>query len=119
MNMPSPFLTLNCSCDEALLWSSRNLRQQGMRVVQTFDLHAARHPVADCPCPSHGTGECDCQMLILLVYGEALEPVTLMLHGNDGRTWLSIAEAPGQNPNRKIGAAVKNALEGKLSEIKE
>jgi len=97
MNTLSPFLTLNCSCDEALKWSSQNLAQSGLRVMRTFDLHTARHELEDCPCPHHGTIECDCQMLVLLVYSEAVEPTTLILHGNDGQTWLSMVETPSQN----------------------
>ena len=114
MNMLSPFLTLNCSCDVALQWSSQNLMQDGLRVMQTFDLHTARHALEDCPCPHHGTSECDCQMFVLLVYGEALEPATLILHGNDGQTWLSIVETPNQKKNANTVTAIKNALEGKL-----
>ena len=114
MNMLSPFLTLNCSCDEALQWSSQNLMQNGLRVMQTFDLHTARHALEDCPCPHHGTSECDCQMLVLLVYGEAVEPATLILHGNNGQAWLSIVKTPNQKTNTETVTAIKNALEGKL-----
>lgn len=114
MNMLTPFLTLDCSCDEALQWSSKNLMQSGLRVMQTFDLHTARHALKDCPCPHHETIECGCQMLILLVYGEEVEPATLILHGNDGRTWLSIVETPDQIIITKTATAVKNALDGKL-----
>jgi hypothetical protein len=53
-------------------------------------------------------------MLVLLVFGEAVEPVTLILHGNNGQTWLSIVEAPDQKSNAKTAAAIKNALERKL-----
>lgn len=114
MNMLSPFLNLNCSCDEALQWSSKNLVQSGLRVMRTFDLHAARHALEDCPCPHHGTSECDCQMLVLLVYGEAQEPATLILHGIDGQTWLSIVETPNQKTNANTVTAIKNVLVGKL-----
>ena len=114
MNMLSPFLTLNCSCDEALQWSSKNLMQSGLRVMRTFDLHTARHALENCPCPHHGTSECDCQMLVLLVYGEALEPATLILHGNDGQTWFSIVDTPSQKTNANTVTAIKSALEEKL-----
>ena len=114
MNMLSPFLTLNCSCDEALQWSSQNLMQNGLRVMQTFDLHTARHALEGCPCPHHGTSECDCQMLVLLVYGEAVEPATLILHGNNGQAWLSIVKTPNQKTNTETVTAIQNALEGKL-----
>ena len=111
MNMLSPFLTLKCSCDEALLWTKKQLSQAGLRVIQTFDLHAARHTLDDCPCPHHGTRECDCQMLVLLVYGEVVEPATLVLHGNDGQTWLSIADNPRQRADAKLINSIRQALE--------
>lgn len=86
----SPFLTVDRSCDETLRWSKEQLTQAGLRPVQTFDLHAARIGLHDCPCPNHGTDECDCQMVVLLVYGGAEKPETLILHGNGEKTWLSI-----------------------------
>ncbi len=115
MTTLSPFLTLNYSCDEVLRWAAQNLRQSGLRVVQTFDLHSARHALEDCSCPHHGTDQCDCQMVVLLVYGEENDPSTLILHGNDGQTWLSIAETPNQKRNPKTITAIRNVLEGKLS----
>jgi hypothetical protein len=30
-------------------------------------------------------------MIVLLVYGNGREPETLILHGSDGRTWLSFS----------------------------
>jgi hypothetical protein len=50
-------------------------------------------------------------MVILLVYGKAEEPVTLILHGNDGQTWLSIAEGPRQRSDTKLPAEIRQALE--------
>ena len=110
MNMLSSFLTLNCPCEEALPWSRQSLTQSGWRVLQTFDLHTARHGLEECPCPHHGTSECDCQMFILLVYGEAIEPATLILHGNDGQTWISLIENPNQRTDRKMISGIQEAL---------
>lgn len=110
----SPFLTLNCACNEAMQRSSQSLMQIGMRVMQTFDLHAARHALEDCPCPHHGTSECDCQMIVLLIYGGAVEPVTLILHGNDGKTSLTMIDTPGQKIDPILQSAIKDALEEAL-----
>ena len=107
----SPFLSANHSCDEALQWTRKQLLQAGLRAVQTFDLHNARVGLHDCPCPNHGTDECDCQMVVLLVYGTASEPVTLILHGNDGQTWLSIADNPRQRADVKLITTIQQALE--------
>ena len=78
--------------------------------MQTFDLHAARLGLEDCPCPQHGTSDCDCQMVVLLVYGEAAEPAVLVLHGSDGQTWLSLVQSAGQPANAGFTAAIKGTL---------
>jgi hypothetical protein len=109
----SPFFSINHSNDEALQWTKKQLLQAGLRPIQTFDLHAARAGSHDCPCPNHGTDECDCQMVILLVYGNANEPVTLILHGNDGKTWVSIADNPQQRANSKLLAVIQQAFDVK------
>ena len=86
----------------------------GLRPVQTFDLHTARAGLHDCPCPNHGMDECDCQMVVLLVYGKAAEPATLILHGNDGQTWFSIADNPRQRVDAKLITGIQQALEVKV-----
>ena len=111
----SPFLSVNHPCDEALRWTKKQLSQAGLRAVQTFDLHTARAGLHDCHCPNHGTEECDCQMVILLVYGIAEQPVTLFLHGNDGQTWLSIADNPLQRVDSKLLAGIRQALGAPVS----
>ena len=107
----SPFLSINHPCDEALQWTKKQLLQAGLRPIQTFDLHTARLAMHDCPCPNHGTDECDCQMVVLLVYGKAAEPATLILHGNNGHTWLSIADEPRQRADAKFLEAIRQALD--------
>ena len=111
----SPFLSVNHPCDEALQCTKRQLLQADLRAVQTFDLHAARVGLHDCLCPNHGTNECNCQMVVLLVYGKAAEPVTLILHGNDGQTWVSIAGDPQQRVDAKLINSIRQALEIKES----
>lgn len=107
----SPFLSVNHSCDKTLQWVTEHLLHADLRTVQTFDLHTARLALHDCPCPNHGTDECDCQMMVVLVYGKTGEPVTLILHGNDGLTWLSIADNPRQRSDTKLSTEIKQALE--------
>ena len=107
----SPFLSVNQPCNEALEWAKNQLLQAGLRPIQTFDLHTARLAMHDCSCPNHGTEECDCQMVVLLVYGKAPNPATLILHGNDGQTWVSIANDPQQRANAKLLHSIQQALE--------
>jgi len=55
----------------------------------------------------------------MLVYGKAEEPVTLILHGNDGQTWLSIADNPRQRSDTKLPAEIRQALEKVLVSISQ
>ena len=109
-NMLSPLLSVSQTCDKATKWLEQLLSQNGFRVMQTFDLHEARHGFEDCPCPHHGTDQCDCQMVILLVYGNTSEPVTLILHGYDGQTWISLADRPGLQVDTKTVIAIQRVL---------
>ncbi len=106
----SPFLSVNRPSDEALQWTKKQLLQAGLRPIQTFDLHAARVGLHDCPCPHHGTDDCDCQMVVLLVYGKAGEPLTLILHGHDEQIWFSIADNPRQRADPKLMSVIQQAL---------
>lgn len=125
MTTPS-FLTVDLSCDLALQAAKKKLSQNGLRALQTFDLHAARHAQQECRCPNHGTADCDCQMVVLMVYGETVDvstlptvvntsPVTLILHGSDGQTRFSIADDPSQRADRKLVASIKEALDIKAA----
>lgn len=103
-------LTLDCSSEGTKRWTVETLSLADLQVVTSFDLRAARAVHTDCTCPHHGTAACDCQMVVLLVYSRDGGPATLILHGRDGRTYLSLADTPGQRPPPKLAAAIVNAL---------
>ena len=107
----TPFLSLNCPGDKSLIWLKERLTTANLRVVQTFDLHSTRHALGECPCPHHGTDRCDCQMVVLLVYANTAEPVSLILHSHDGRTWFSFVDHPDQPLNKGAASAIQHALE--------
>jgi len=118
MTVPS-FLTVHMPCDMALLLAKKKLSQSGLRTLQTFDLCTARHLQQDCPCPHHGTEDCDCQMIVLMVYGEMAEPAALILHGKDGYTWFSIAEPAQPGADRSLHGNIRRALEVGVLAIQE
>lgn len=105
-----PFLTLNQPCEQVQAWVNQQLTGAGFRVVQTFDLQIARLAHPDCACPNHGTEDCTCQMVVLLVYRKRGEPVTMVIHGRDDRTWLSLSGSTGRRFNQRLGAAIRRIL---------
>ena len=118
MTMLSPFLLIDTSCDRALQATKAILSQAGLSAVPTFNLNTARLGPVDCSCPNHGTEACDCQMIVLLVYGNVAEPATLILHGNNGQTWISIADSALQRVDAKLVASIRGLLEDLTIEAK-
>ena len=114
MNTNTPFLILEQPCDEAVSWVTNQMGSAGLQVVRTFDLHDARSQPdaarAHCPCPHHGTEQCDCQMVILLVYGRSHQPVSLVAHAHNGQTWFSVVDTPQQRADPHIVAAIRLVL---------
>ena len=96
MNHNRQILYLPKSCDDSIQYFQDRLTQAGFQVIQTFDLQGTGRMETTCTCAHHGTAQCDCQMVILLVYGMENQPVSLMVHGHNGQTWLSLVELLGQ-----------------------
>src|SRR5574341_67309 len=111
MNTGSPLLSMNSSAEDTQRWIKERLLQVGLRPVQTFDLQTARLGLHDCSCRNHGTEACDCQLVVLLVYGEVAEPATLILHGNDGKTWVTFSDNPLYRADIKLVNRIRQALE--------
>ncbi len=110
MSVLIPFLALDQTCEQVQTWVEQQLTSMGFRVARTFDLKIARLGHPECPCPHHGTENCTCQMVILLVYRKRGDPATLVIHGQDDRTWLSLATPSGPRANRLLEMAIRRAL---------
>jgi hypothetical protein len=85
--------SVNLDCDEVVSLLTRSLEKKGFSVHRSFDLQSARDSLSDpesCPCPNHGTAECTCQYIVLQVSVSPEEPVSLVVHGHDDRTMLSL-----------------------------
>ena len=105
-----PFLTLEQTCEQTDRWVREKLTYAGLRVVPTFDLQIARLAHPECECPNHGTEQCSCQMVILLVYGKQEDPATLVIHGQDGKTWISMATPMGTRSGQSLESSVRHML---------
>lgn len=95
------------------------LQHQGLHVVTTFDFQLARAPHVECSCPHHGTENCNCQYVVLLVYepqyGYAVYR-TITVHGRDEQVWLSLLRRPGtpagnSEPHVTLEAKLLDALQ--------
>jgi hypothetical protein len=103
-------LTLDRPSEEAVRWINEALLCADLQVATSFDLRTARAAHTECACPHHGTAACDCQMVVLLVYGPDACPATLVVHECDGRTYMSLVDAPGQRPSPRLTATIFAAL---------
>jgi hypothetical protein len=98
-------------CDEVAADLAQTFAQNGYGVNRSFDLHSARAAHANCTCPHHGTALCDCQFVVLLVYEQGNGPLTLLVHGRDGQTSVSLADdTPLTRANEQLEATILKAL---------
>lgn len=101
------------SCDEVAAGLAQTLAQNGYGVNRSFDLHAARAAHVNCTCPHHGTALCDCQLVVLLVYEQSKQPVTLLVHGRDGQSSISLADdGVISSASEPLEATILKALAG-------
>lgn len=110
MSALTPFMVLDKDCDGVLVQVWDQLGRAGLQMVKTFDLRVARLAHPDSPCPFHETDICDCQMVVLLLYDGLHSPVTLVIHGMGGRSWLSLVSGSGQGVNPPVELAIRHML---------
>ena len=109
MSSLTPILTLQDTTETTVAWMMRQLSTSGFEVKRTFDLQAARQAHSDCPCPHHGTRDCTCQMIVLIVHSEG-QLTTIVAHGQDKRTSLSLVGGTNQFIDKRIFQALLPAL---------
>ena len=86
--------TFATSHEAAISWINQQLKALGLIVRSSFDLQTAKSAHTGYTCPHHGTVQCDCQIVVLLVYGEDEGPISLVVHSQDGKTYLSMTGTP-------------------------
>ena len=112
--MSDTFLILEQPSDEAVAWVIHQVNEAGLQVLRTFDLQMARLAHTECTCPQHGTDQCDCQMVVLLVYGGHIQPISLVAHSYDGKTWISLVNTPQQRADPRLEASIRQVLASSL-----
>ena len=106
----SPFVILSISCDKAVIWAIEKLELAGLQSIRTFDLQAARLAHSDCPCPHHGTEQCSCQMIVLLIYHANTSPVTMVIHGSEETSWFYLINTLQQPVSHQQEKSIQDVL---------
>lgn len=96
-----PLLVLNQGCNCTADQVSDHLDAAGFSVVRSFDLISAQQ----------GSSNCDCQMIILLVYGQDGPPASLIFDGTQFNTSIFLEN----DPERRLAPRI-SALMSKISE---
>ena len=96
-------ILFDCDGELAARAATEVMTRQGLLVVRSFDLRTARGARDGCACPYHGTAECTCQYVVLLVYGEADAPATLTIHGQEARARVQIVHDASNRPSPPSG----------------
>jgi hypothetical protein len=78
--------------------------------VRSFDLQTARLAHTHCVCNYHGTEKCDCQMIVLLVYEQQGQPLTMVVHSRNGQTQIEMVDTPQQRPGWHLKTTILQAL---------
>ena len=102
---------LDMSGEYAAQWATQRMLRAGLPVQRSFDLRAARETHPDCPCPYHGTADCTCQFIVLLVYPDVDgPPVTLMVHSLDKHSWFELQDTLDGGCTQDSAAQIIDAL---------
>jgi hypothetical protein len=112
MTTQAPFRVYFADAGATVRQVTLQLEATGMRVVKSFDLRSACASFTENVCPHHSTSPCDCQLVVLLIYGTGALPVSLILHGHRGQTELQWDNAPEFRPGPEGRALILQALDG-------
>jgi hypothetical protein len=105
-------LVLDAGSAQVLPAILSTLQRYGFTAVQSFDLRSALAANPGCACPYHGTEQCTCQYVVLLVYpltrAAQVGPIVLTLHSHDDQTQAQLVEPafdPALSANGEVTAA--------------
>ena len=90
-----PLSVVDVQCSKFVGPLKTAFSEAGLWSFQSFDLQSTRALHEDCTCEYHGTSQCTCELVVLLVYRALGDPITLVLDGRDGQTFVFIVEEKG------------------------
>jgi len=112
-----PILEINTQCSTFVTSLKAALISAGLSVVQSFDLRSVRLMHKGCTCPHHGTDQCTCELVVLLVYRSVGGPITLILDGRDGKTFVFVTENAGNSFRTPTMEAISTAIRDAVSTV--
>ncbi len=111
MSQATRLSTLNMDGESTIAHLTRWLSHYGLRIVRGFDLQSACASFTDLTCPHHGAYPCDCQLVVLLVYGDDTPPASIVLHSHRGKTDVDLIDSPNNRPGQQLKKTIKLAIE--------
>jgi len=111
MNQATRLSTLDLDCESAIAQITRQFTAWELRVVRSFDLQSACASFSDLSCPHHGDAVCDCQMVVLLVYGVEAAPASLVLHTHRGKTDIDLVDSPSNRSAKDLEKTIRLAFD--------
>ena len=103
-------MTLNVNSNVAVKRVSERLSADGMQVIRSFDLQTAKDAHENCTCPHHGEDECDCQLVVILVYDDQGTLLKIVAHSKDKKTHFALIDPPDNDRERKMKIKLLQAL---------
>ncbi len=103
----TPLFVVPQNCDQVIDQISQQLASAGFQTFPTFNLKTTLPADRCCDTPPE---RCECQVVILLVYGKEDPPFTLSLFGEKGTTTVAM------NDNSSARAMITGLLAGRLDE---
>ncbi len=112
MSQTIPLYDLPADCERVVERLCAFFERKGYAVVRSFDLQVARAAHPNCTCPHHGTAQCTCQMVVLLVYtGKPYPTAVLVVHGHDGRTHIGqVVDGNQPEETARVEAWIRQAF---------
>jgi len=101
-------LTIFENSTEAITLLSDHLEKIGLKMERSFDMRIQQNDNNACSCPHHGTKKCDCQIVVLLIYGNMAGPDTVVAHSRDGRTVFNLATGPQKPQDAELRNIFQN-----------
>lgn len=88
----SPVMVIDAHCSQFARMLQAVFSAAGLSAFQSFDLRSTRALHEGCTCPNHGTRQCTCELIVLLVYLPEGGPLTVVLDGRDAQTFVFLAD---------------------------